>query len=93
MVYDSKEMKLISFDKAKKEMLNGNTVYMVKIDGTMKEITEATDWKSLFFHSMKSGSYAVTRKKRVHGLGDLTKVIRVGQWSFAVSHSKKGGDA
>lgn len=93
MVFDSKLFKLISFEKAKKEMLKGNIVYMVKMNGEMEEITEATDWKSLLFHSIKSGSYAVARKPKLHGLGDFTKNLNIGQWNFEVSHKKKGGDA
>ena len=93
MVFDSKLFKLISFEKAKKEMLKGNIVYMVKMNGEMEEVTEATNWKSLVFHSIKSGSYAVARKQKLHGLGDFTKNLNIGQWSFEVSHKKKGGDA
>ena len=63
-----------------------------KLSLQIEEITEATDWKSLFFHSIESGSYAVARKPKLHSLGDFTKNLNIGQWSFEVSHKKKGGD-
>ena len=35
----------------------------------------------------------LARKQKLHGLGDFTKNLNIGQWSFEVSHKKKGGDA
>ena len=51
------------------------------------------NFPSYSIHSIKSGSYAVARKQKLHGLGDFTKNLNIGQWSFEVSHKKKGGDA
>lgn len=41
----------------------------------MEEITEATDWKSLFFHSIKSGSYAVAKNRSYMALEILLKIL------------------
>ena len=38
MMYDSKTMKMVSFDKAKKMMLNGETIYMAGPDGTLADL-------------------------------------------------------
>lgn len=62
-MFDKKEMKLINFEKAKKYLMNGVHVYMVNLDGSLVEINEDTDWKSIIFHNLKGGSYAVYKKK------------------------------
>ena len=91
-MYNKKEMKLISFEKMKKLMMQGETVYMVMMDGQLVEITADTDWQMLFFHNIRGGSYAVYRKKFT-GVGTFKKAIHIGNWSFGVSHDEKGGDA
>ena len=92
IMFDKKEMKLVSFNKMKKLMMQGETVFMVMMDGQLVEITADTDWQMLFFHNMRGGSYAVYRKKFT-GIGTFTKDIHIGKWKFTVSHTKKGGDA
>lgn len=52
-MFDKKEMKLIDFKKAQKFMYEGERVFMVQMDGSLEEMTEETDWKSLFFHNLK----------------------------------------
>lgn len=91
-MFDKKEMKLINFEKAKKYLMNGVQVYMVNLDGSLVEINEDTDWKSIIFHNLKGGSYAVYKKKFT-GIGTFTEDIHIGKWDFTVSHTKKGGDA
>ena len=91
-MYNRKEMKLVSFEKMKKLMMQGETVYMVMMDGQLVEITADTDWQMLFFHNLRGGSYAVYRKKFT-GIGEFRKDIHIGKWDFTVSHTKKGGDA
>ena len=91
-MYNKKEMKLISFEKMKKLMMQGETVYMVMMDGQLVEITADTDWQMLFFHNLRGGSYAVYRKK-ITGIGAFQKAVHIGNWSFRVSHDEKGGDA
>lgn len=88
-MFDKKEMKMIDFEKAKKYLYEGVPVFMVKLDGTLKELTEATDWKSLFFHNIKGGSYAVYRRKSKR---EFRKEIRIGGKIFTVEHTMKGGD-
>ena len=92
IMFDKKEMKLVSFNKMKKLMMQGETVFMVMMDGQLVEITADTDWQMLFFHNMRGGSYAVYRKKFT-GIGTFTKDIHIGKCNFTVSHTKKGGDA
>ena len=92
IMFDKKEMKLVSFNKMKKLMMQGETVFMVMMDCQLVEITADTDWQMLFFHNMRGGSYAVYRKKFT-GIGTFTKDIHIGKWNFTVSHTKKGGDA
>lgn len=93
MLFDKKTMKVVNdYRKAQKHLLNGEEVYMIQVDGTVVQITEATDWQVVFFHTLKCGNFAV-RRKRFTGIGTFTKDIHVGNWSFAVSHDKKGGDA
>ena len=91
-MYNKKEMKLISFEKMKKLMMQGETVYMVMMDGQLVEITANTGWQMLFFHNIRGGSYAVYRKKFT-GVGTFKKAIHIGHWSCSVSHDEKGGDA
>lgn len=91
-MFDKKEMKLVGFDKMKKLMMQGETVYMVMLDGQLVEITADTDWQMLFFHNLRGGNYAVKRKKFT-GIGAFDKELHVGKWSFSVSHKEKGGDA
>ena len=75
-MFDKKEMKMIDFKKAKKLMYEGALVFMVRMDGSLKEMTEATDWKSLFFHNIIGGSYAVHRRRFT---GKFHKEIRIGK--------------
>ena len=92
MMYDKKEMKIVSFEKAKKLMMEGVAVYMVALDGALELITADTDWKKILFHNMKQGSYAVYRKK-FSGIGEFTKDIHIGKHTFTIEHSKEGGGA
>lgn len=86
------KMKIVKFNQIRSYMVKGIPVYMVMLDNTIVEVTEATDIELLFFHYLKNGAFAVPRKKR-NGLGDFTKHFNVGQWSFEVSHKRKDGDA
>ena len=90
MMYDKKEMKIVSFEKAKSFMMEGVDVYMVALDGALEQITADTDWKKILFHNMKQGSYAVYRKKFI-GIGGVTKNIRIGKRTFTIEHSKEEG--
>lgn len=90
-MFDKKEMKLVSFQKAKKLMLEGEAVYLVHMDGKLEELTEATDWQFVFIHNLKGGSYAVYRKKHM-GIKDFHKEFHVGKRTVAVTHAKKGDD-
>ena len=92
MMFDKKEMKLVSFEKAKKYLMEGVQVFMVNLDGSLVELNEDTDWKSILFHNLKGGSYAVYRRKH-KGIGAFHKEIHIGKWDFSVSHTKRGRDA
>ena len=92
MMYDKKEMKIVSFEKAKALMMEGVAVYMVALDGALEQITADTDWKKILFHNMKQGSYAVYRKKFT-GIGDFRKDIHIGKRTLTVEHTKEGGGA
>ena len=92
-MFNKKEMKLITdFKKAQKYLLQGIPVYIVQLDGSLVEITEDTDWKTLLFHNLKGGSYAVYRKKFT-GIGTFRKDIHIGKNTFTVEHTKEGGGA
>ena len=90
MMYDKKEMKIVSFEKAKALMMEGTAVYMVALDGALELITADTDWKKILFHNMKQGSYAVYRKKFT-GIGEFSKDIHIGKRKFTIEHSKEEG--
>jgi len=92
IMFDKKEMKIVKFNQIRSYMVKGIPVYMVMLDNTIVEVTEATDIELLFFHYLRNGAFAVPRKKW-NGLGDFTKHLNVGQWSFEVSHKRKDGDA
>ena len=92
MMFDKKEMMLINFEYAKKYLMEGVLVYMVNLDGSLVELNENTDWKSILFHNLKGGSYAVYRKQ-YKGIGEFHKEIHIGKKVFAVEHTKKGGGA
>lgn len=90
-MFNKKEMKLITdYRKVQKYLLEGIQVFMVKMDGSLVELTEETDWKTLFFHNLKQGSFAVYRK-RFTGIGEFHKDIHVGNRTWTVEHTKKGG--
>ena len=89
-MFNKKEMKLITdYRKVQKYLLEGIQVFMVKMDGSLVELTEETDWKTLFFHNLKQGSFAVYRK-RFTGIGKYHKDIHVGNRTWTVEHTKKG---
>lgn len=91
MLFNNKEMKMISdYKKVQKYMLDGIPVFLVLIDGTLMEVTGATDWKLLFFHNLKGGTYAIYRKKFT--VGSFSKDISIGKWTFTLSHVEKVGD-
>ena len=92
-MFNRKEMKLITdYRKAQQYLMEGTAVYMVQLDGSLVEITEATDWKTLLFHNLKQGNYAVYRKKFT-GIGDFRKAIHIGKRTLTVEHTKLGGGA
>lgn len=92
-MFNKKEMKLITdYKKAQQYLMEGMTVYMVQLDGSLVEITENTDWKTLLFHNMKQGNYAVYRKKFT-GIGGFRKDIHIGKRMLTVEHTKEGGGA
>lgn len=92
-MFNKKEMKLITdYRKAQQYLMEGTPVYMVQLDGSLAEITGDTDWKTLLFHNLKQGNYAVYRKKFT-GIGDFRKDIHVGKKVFTVEHTKEGGGA
>ena len=89
-MFNKKEMKLIDSKKVQKYIMAGVPVFMVKLDGSLVEVTADTSWKTLFIHELKKGSYAVYRKKST---GDaFSKNIRFGKWSLTFSKDMKGGD-
>ena len=90
-MFDKKEMKLVNFEKAKKYLMEGVQVFMVNLDGSLVDLNEDKDWKSILFHNLKGGSYAVYKKKFT-GIGTFSKNIHIGKWNFAVSHTEKGGE-
>ena len=92
-MFNKKEMKLITdYRKVQQYLMEGMTVYMVQLDGSLVEITEDTDWKTLFFHNMEQGNYAVYRKKFT-GIGEFRKDIHFGKRTLMVEHTKEGGGA
>lgn len=91
-MFDKKKMKCISFEKAKKERMNGTQVYLVMLDGSLTEWTEATNWKVLLFHNLKGGSFAVYRRKQKLHAG-FSKEIHIGKKVFSIEHAKEGGGA
>ena len=92
-MFNKKEMKLITdYRKAQQYLMNGVSVYMVQLDGSLVEITEDTDWKTLLFHNLKQGNYAVYRNKFT-GIGDFRKDIHIGKRTLTVEHTKEGGGA
>ena len=92
-MFDRKEMKLIrDYKKAQQYLMEGVPVYLVRLDGSLLEITEDTDWRILYFHNLKQGSYAVYRKKFT-GIGNFSKSIHIGRRMLMVEHTKEGGGA
>lgn len=63
---------------------------MVRMDNSLVELTESTDWKTILFHNIKGGSYAIYRKKP---LQNFQKEIRIGKKILKLEHSVKGGDS
>lgn len=92
MMFNKREMKLIDYKNAQKNLLNGISVYMVRMDGSLLELTEATDWQSVFFHNLKGGCYAIYRRK-FNGIGAFNKTIHIGKTAFTVKRTKEGGGA
>lgn len=92
-MFNRKEMKLIrDYKKAQQYLMEGIPVFMVRLDGSLLELTEDTDWRILYFHNLKQGSYAVYRKKFT-GIGEFCKAIHIGSRTLMVEHTKEGGGA
>ena len=92
-MFNKKEMKLITdYRKAQQYLMNGVSVFMVQLDGSLVEITEATNWKTLLFHNMKQGNYAIYRKKFT-GIKEFRKDIHIGKKTLTIEHTKEGGGA
>ena len=90
-MFNKKEMKLITdYRKVQQFLMKGMAVFMVQMDGSLVEITEDTDWKTLFFHNLKQGNYAVYRKKFT-GMGNFRKDINIGKRKVTVERVMKGG--
>lgn len=88
-MFNKKEMKLITdYRKVQKYLLEGTQVFMVKLDDSLVELTEETDWKTLFFHNLKQGSFAVYRK-RFTSAGEFYKDIYIGKYVITLSYRKK----
>lgn len=91
MLFDKKTMKLVrDYKKVQQYLMEGTPVYIVQLDGSMSEITADTDWKVIFFHNLRQGDFAVSRKRFT--IGSFCKDINIGKWSFSVSHTEEGGD-
>lgn len=92
-MFNRKEMKLIrDYKKAQQYLMEGVPVFMVRLDWSLLELTEDTDWRILYFHNLKQGNYAVYRK-RFTGVGDFSKSIHIGSRTLMVEHTKEGGGA
>ena len=92
-MFNKKEMKLITdYRKVQQYLMKGIPVFMVQLDGSLVEITEATNWKTLLFHNMKQGNYAIYRKKFT-GIKEFRKDIHIGKKTFTIEHTKEGGGA
>ena len=90
-MFNKKEMKLVKdYKKVQEYLMNGEQVFMVKLDGSLVEVTTETSWQTLFFHNLQQGDYAVYKKKFT--IGTFAKNVSVGKWSFSVSHTEKGGE-
>ena len=90
LMYDKKLMKLIKLDQVGKYLSEGTDVYMVMGDGQLVLMNLNTDWSLLFSHQLMGGRYAVYRQKK--SIGNFTRAIHIGGWSFSVSHTEKGDD-
>ena len=88
-MFNKKEMKLMEFKKAKQKLHYGERVFMVQMDNSLVELTETTDWKTILFHNINGGNYAVYRKKP---LENFQKEIRIGKKVYKVEHTVEGGD-
>ena len=91
-MFNKNEMKKIKMNKVGEYMMNGESVYMVMMDGSLVEIEGASDMESIFFHNLTGGAFAVRRKK-FEGFGTFAKSIKLGGWSLSISHEQKGEDA
>lgn len=92
-MFNRKEMKLVTdYKKVQEYIMDGVSVFMVQLDGSLVEVTEDTDWRTLFFHNLKQGNYAVYRKKFT-GIGEFNKTIHIGKTAITVEHTKEGGGA
>ncbi len=90
-MFDKKTMKLVTdYKKVQEYLMNGVTVFMVQMDGSVVEITSGTDWKTLLFHNLKQGNYAVYRKKFT-GIGEFSKDFHIGKRKISVERIKRGG--
>ena len=90
-MFNKKEMKLVKdYKKVQEYLMNGVPVFMVKLDGSLVEVTTETSWQTLFFHNLQQGDYAVYKKKFT--IGTFCRNVNIGKWSFSVSHTEKGGE-
>ncbi len=90
-MFDKKTMKLIKFESIRKYIMKGTQVFMVMVDGELITITSETNMEDLIFHNLTGGYFAVYRKK-FDGIGSFNRSIKIGNWTFAIGHTKKEGD-
>ena len=89
-MFNKKEMVLITnYKKVQRLLVEGIPVFMVELDGSLVEITSDTKWESVFFHQLKGGNFAIYRRKLT--IGTFVKNISIGNWSFTINHTGKGG--
>ncbi len=88
-MYNKRKMKKVKFEKVYSYIMKGEPVYMVMLDGSLVELAENPDMELLMFHTLRGGSFAVYRKK-LTDIGAFGKTIRIGRWSFSISHEEKG---
>ncbi len=90
-MFNNKTMKMIKFESIRKHIMKGDPVFMVMMDGELVEITSELNMEDLLFHNITGGSFAIYRKK-FDGIGSFNKNIKLGNWTFAIGHTKKAGD-
>ena len=90
-MFDKNSMRLIKVNQIGEYLLKNEQVFMVMIDGSLREIQGSEDMEEVFFHFLLGGSFVVYKKK-FELFSNFTQTLKLGPWSFTIAFEKEGDE-